>query len=244
MQEIKMQVVDAQRQTAKYCVILGGKSLQKRKDREDTVRIVVEAVQEKYGIRIDPLEMSDVHRLPNSEEVIIKFNCRLMGGSYDKMVRRFNNWQGLPNKKNYDIYIRQYLTDYDRTIQNVLLTLKKKKIIESLYAAQSGRLAYKQKDDKVAKTVETIKDIQHLITEEIWKEATTIKPTGTTSSAKRRHDRRKRLHELFFSQVDGRKKASTQHQEAATSPTLGSAVPLPPAVIRMDSIAASTSMDQ
>lgn len=186
-------MADSQRQTAKYCLIVSGKDVPKAKRDEDTLAILMELMQEKYGVQLKKEELSDVHRRPGTDDIILKFSARLHGGGFDRLTRRFRYWHGKGEEgKKINVEICHYLTEHDQVIQELLLILKAGGKIQKFRVAGSGRHVFQRSGQQDWLPAEKIEDINELMNEEVWKKLAEDRSKVKTSNMRSQRECRKK----------------------------------------------------
>ena len=82
-------LVEMERISSKYCVILFGKALPKPEQREVLLPVLADLIMRKWALRIKLDEVGGCHRLGN--QAIIKFNCLQHGSAHHSLLNRWGN---------------------------------------------------------------------------------------------------------------------------------------------------------
>ena len=107
---IQSDLQDQKRLHAKYNLILQGPQVPPRIQNEDTTSVFIECVERKYGVKVDRSDLADCHRTPGSDQIIARFLSRIQDSPYDKLFRRFDEWDP---KKELKMYVNLAPTPLD-----------------------------------------------------------------------------------------------------------------------------------
>lgn len=164
---IKKQIVDVKRQVSKVCVVMSGTDVPSRAQKENPTEIFCNLAYKKYKIEINPAEIAVCHRRSNGRDLVAKFTHFGPGSSYDRITRRFGNWNGVDGM---NIFITIMLTPYDEKIRFYCSQLKRKKLIQNFRTERSGRISVLRLEEDNYKPVEEFEEIKELLTDELIKE--------------------------------------------------------------------------
>ncbi len=182
-------IADLRRQNTKSCGILRGPDLPKRTIGENVLQVFTETIMKKYSIRVNREDLAAVHRLPNGS-IVAKFVDLKEGSVFDKLVRRFGDWNPCPSLK---IDFSMQISEYDGTIRAILGMLKKEGKIQTYNTSASGKQRFRVGKDKNWITIATIEEALNLLDQEtkakfIQSEAEFIKNRN-----QKRRERRRRI---------------------------------------------------
>ena len=166
LNEIKRCLNDLKRQYSKQGVVMYGDSLPPRSPRENCLTIFREQTARKFNISINVEEVAVCHRRQNGS-LIAKFTKFGPGSSFERLVKRHENWNPKPNIK---IYVTILLTRYDDKIRFYLSKAKKCGTISNYRVERSGRVSILRKEAEGYKPVNTFEEIGDVLTEEVMTE--------------------------------------------------------------------------
>ena len=173
---------EADRQMLKFNVIMSGRDLPPRRDKEDCMKIFTDICQNKWSIRIEPKDIDDVHRKANGQ-LLATFKSRAPKSSYDRLIHRFKNWHGKTDKqKEMKIWVEVQLCPHDQYIQRALSALKANGKITSFYIGLAGCLVMKVREKDKYMPIRSFEQIRHLCDEQDYKRMIDSDKTGKSAS--------------------------------------------------------------
>lgn len=184
---MKKELNDIRRQTTKVCIVMYGRDVPERRARENPLEIFLTQVQRKFGMTLDAKEISVCHRRGQKGDLIAKFTHFGIGSSYDRLLRRHNNWN--PNE-NIRIYISPLLTAYDEKIRFYCAKIKECGGIQQWRVGPSGKICIKMIGLNEFKPINDFDEIEKLITTEVRKKIDTANVKRAEARANRRRNRR------------------------------------------------------
>ena len=178
-------LTDIKRQSSKICVVLGGSDLPPRSTGENTMNIFCEAVEEKYGIRINKREdLATVHRRAKGD-IIAKFVKTSPGSNFDRLAHRrgAGNRNPLPELK---IFANILLSQFDDKVRYYASLAKKCGVIYFYEVLHSGKIGVliddaKKPGEKKMFTITKASDVKVILTEAVVK-MIKIRPTKNKKS--------------------------------------------------------------
>ncbi len=201
-------IADLKRQNTKSCGILRGPDLPKRTMGENVVEVFTTAILKKYAVQVKPEDLVACHRIGNGS-IVAKFLDLKEGSVFDRLLRRFNNWDPEPQIK---IDFSMQVSEYDGSIKAILSSLKKEGKIQTYNTSSSGKQRFRTGRDKSWITITSIEEALNLLDPEarekfVQKEAEFIR----NRSLKRRERRRR----IIEGQKEGQGQALGQGQNLA-----------------------------